>query len=221
MAGDDGRAPSGLRVVMFPFPFWSHINQMLQLGKLLRARGLGVTMLHTDFNAPDPALHPDITFVSIRESLPAEVVANPDMVEQMMQLNAVCEAPFQAALAGELLARGTTTGGPREVACVVVDGQWYKMLGAATRVAVPALVLRADGAATLLSMLATPRLHADGYLPIKGTRSTTLFSSPSPRDDLVPPARHRPMVTRFFLSCMQKSGWTRWCRAWSPCACGT
>lgn len=187
MAGDDGRAPSGLRVVMFPFPFWSHINQMLQLGKLLRARGLGVTMLHTDFNAPDPALHPDITFVSIRESLPAEVVANPDMVEQMMQLNAVCEAPFQAALAGELLARGTTTGGPREVACVVVDGQWYKMLGAATRVAVPALVLRADGAATLLSMLATPRLRADGYLPIKGTRSTTLFSSPSPRDDLVPP----------------------------------
>ncbi|NP_001384453.1 DIMBOA UDP-glucosyltransferase BX8 [Zea mays] len=170
MAGDDGRAPSGLRVVMFPFPFWSHINQMLQLGKLLRARGLGVTMLHTDFNAPDPALHPDITFVSIRESLPAEVVANPDMVEQMMQLNAVCEAPFQAALAGELLARGTTTGGPREVACVVVDGQWYKMLGAATRVAVPALVLRADGAATLLSMLATPRLRADGYLPIKEER---------------------------------------------------
>lgn len=170
MAGDDGRAPSGLRVVMFPFPFWTHINQMLQLGKLLRARGLGVTMLHTDFNAPDPALHPDITFVSIRESLPAEVVANPDMVEQMMQLNAVCEAPFQAALAGELLARGTTTGGPREVACVVVDGQWYKMLGAATRVAVPALVLRADGAATLLSMLATPRLHADGYLPIKEER---------------------------------------------------
>jgi hypothetical protein len=52
---------------------------------------------------------------------------------------------------------------------VVVDGQWYKMLGAATRVAVPALALRSDSAATFLSMLATPRLVADGYLPVKGT----------------------------------------------------
>ncbi|XP_066393524.1 DIMBOA UDP-glucosyltransferase BX8-like [Miscanthus floridulus] len=172
MAGD-GRAPTGRRVVMFPFPFGSHTTQMLQLGELLRARGLGVTVLHTDFNAPDPTCHPEITFVSIRESLPADVVASPDMVEQMIGLNAACEAPFQAALAEELLARGTTTGGqqgPREVACVVVDGQWYKMLGAATRVAVPALALRADGAATFLSMLDTPRLVADGYLPIKEER---------------------------------------------------
>lgn len=163
-AAGDGRAPTGTgrRVVLFPFPFGSHIAQMLQLGELLRARGLGVTVLHTDFNTPDPAeCHPDLAFVSIRESLPADVVANPDMVEQMMALNAACEAPFQAALAEQLL--------PRDVACVVVDGQWYKMLGAATRVAVPALALRADGAATFLSMLATPRLLADGYLPVKGT----------------------------------------------------
>jgi len=169
----DGRALTGRRVVMFPFPFGSHITQMLQLGELLRARGLGVTVLHTDFNAPDPTCHPELTFVSIRESLPADVVASPDMVEQMMGLNAACEAPFQAALAEELLARGgqqqAQRQGPREVACVVVDGQWYKMLGAATRVAVPALALRADGAATFLTMLATPRLVADGYLPVKGT----------------------------------------------------
>ncbi|OEL31370.1 UDP-glucose iridoid glucosyltransferase [Dichanthelium oligosanthes] len=157
MAGD-GRSPTGRRVVMFPFPFGSHITPMLQLAGLLRARGLAVTVLHADLNAPDPARHPDFTFVSIRESLPDEVVSSPDMVEQMIGLNAACEAPFQAALAE--LVRG---GGPREVACAVVDGQWYKMLGAATRAGVPALALRTDGAATFLTMLATPRLHADGY----------------------------------------------------------
>lgn len=172
MAAGDGHArPTGRRVVMFPFPFGSHITQMLQLGELLRSRGLGVTVLHTDFNAPDPAAHPELTFVSIRESIPAEVAADPDMVEQMMGLNAACEAPFQAALAQEV-----TRGAPRQVACVVVDGQWYKMLGAARRVSVPALAMRADGAATFLSMLATPRLRADGYLPIKGTRA--FFSDP-------------------------------------------
>jgi len=206
---------------MFPFPFGRHITQMLQLGELLRARGLGVTVLHTAFNAPDPTCHPELTFVSIRESLPADVVACPDMVEQMMALNAACEAQFQAALA-EQLARGghQALQGPGEVACVVVDGQWYKMLGAATHVAVPALALRADGAATFLSMLATPRLVADGNPP---TKRTSFFSFPSPcvEGTLILCHRHRP-VTRFSLvACMQKSGWTRWCRAWSRSACET
>jgi uncharacterized ParB-like nuclease family protein len=161
---------------------------------------------------------PELTFVSIRESLPADVVASPDMVEQMMGLNAACEAPFQAALAEEL-ARGVQQG-PREVACVVVDGQWYKMLGAATRVAVPALALRADGAATFLSMLATPRLLADGYLPVKGT----FFDLHGTRNSVslcLPPTANNINSWFSLVACMQKSGWTRWCRAWSPCACET
>ncbi|TVU39879.1 hypothetical protein EJB05_13323, partial [Eragrostis curvula] len=163
MAAVDGRSPTGRRVVMFPFPFPSHITPMLQLAGLLRARGLAVTLLHTDFNAPDSALHPEFTFVSIRESLPRDVVDNADMVEQMMGLNAACEAPFQASL-GELL----LLHGQRAICAVVVDGQWYAMLGAAKRTGVPALAMRADGAATFLSMLATPRLRAAGYLPVKG-----------------------------------------------------
>jgi hypothetical protein len=63
-------------------------------------------VLHTDFNAPDQTCHLDLTFVSIQESLPTDVVACPDMVQRMMGLNAACEAPFQVALAEELLARG-------------------------------------------------------------------------------------------------------------------
>lgn len=147
---------------MFPFPFPSHITPMLQLAGLLHARGLCVTVLHTDFNAPDPARHPEFTFVSIGESVPGDVVDTADMVEQMIGLNSVCEAPFQDAVEALLLRE------PGSTCAAVVDGQWYAMLGAAKRAGVPALAMRADGAATFLSMLATPRLRAEGYLPVKG-----------------------------------------------------
>jgi hypothetical protein len=168
MAADARSPTTGRRVVLFPFPFATHITPMLQLAGLLRARGLGVTVLHADFNAPDPARYPDLAFVSIREHLPDEVAASADLVQQMIDLNDACEAPFEVALAAELARVGGGHVGQREVACAVVDGQWYKMLGAAGRVGVPALALRTDSAAAFLTLLSTPRLHADGYYPING-----------------------------------------------------
>uniref|UniRef100_A0A0D3H0X1 Histone deacetylase domain-containing protein n=1 Tax=Oryza barthii TaxID=65489 RepID=A0A0D3H0X1_9ORYZ len=39
------------RIVMFPFPFCSHIAPMLQLAELLRDRGLAVNVVHT--TSPD------------------------------------------------------------------------------------------------------------------------------------------------------------------------
>ncbi|KAK3124857.1 hypothetical protein QOZ80_7BG0594830 [Eleusine coracana subsp. coracana] len=194
MAGE-GRSPTGHRVVMFPFPSPSHITPMLQLAGLLRARGLDVTVLHADFNAPDPARHPEFTFVSIRENLPREVVYNADMVEQMIGFNAACEAPFQAALEALLLQEDE----PR-VCAVVVDGQWYAMLGAAKRAGVPALAMRADGAATFLSMLATPRLRADGYVPIEGERLDEPVPGLDPlrvRDLIRVDVSHEETVLRF------------------------
>jgi len=141
-----------------------HITPMLQLAGLLRARGLGVTVLHADLNAPDPARHPELAFVSIRESLPDEVAAaGPDPAERMLGLNAACEAPFQAALE-ELVRRGD-----EPVACAVVDGQWYRMLGTARRAGVPELALGADSAAAFLAMLAATRPRADGHAPAEGT----------------------------------------------------
>ena len=165
MAGDE-RSPTGRRVVLFPFPSESHTTPMLQLAGLLRARGLGVTVLHADLNAPDPARHPGLAFVSIGESLPDEIASSPDLAERVMSLNTACEAPFQAALE-DLVRRGGVGGEP--VACAVVDGQWYRMLGAARRAGVPALALGADSAAAFLAMLAATRPRADGHAPVQGT----------------------------------------------------
>uniref|UniRef100_A0A453JK36 Cytokinin-O-glucosyltransferase 2 n=1 Tax=Aegilops tauschii subsp. strangulata TaxID=200361 RepID=A0A453JK36_AEGTS len=158
------KAPHAVRrrVVLFPLPFQGHLSPMLQLAELLRARGLAVTVLHTDFNAPDPARHPELAFVSIHEALPHEATSpDADIVAQLLALNSGCEAPFREALASLLLLR-------EDVACVVVDGQWYAALGAAGALGVPVLALRTDSAATFGSLLAFPRLRDAGYVPIKG-----------------------------------------------------
>uniref|UniRef100_I1Q9D5 UDP-glycosyltransferases domain-containing protein n=1 Tax=Oryza glaberrima TaxID=4538 RepID=I1Q9D5_ORYGL len=150
------------RVVMFPFPFRSHIAPMLQLAELLRGRGLAVTVVHTTFNAPYAARHPELTFVPIHERLPdAATDPGTDLVEQMLALNAACEAPFREAL--------------RRV------WYWYAALTAAAEVGVAALALRTDNAAALHCMLSYSRLRYSGYLPIKGK----LF--PESRDEVLPP----------------------------------
>ena len=77
MAGPEQHGDGGhrRRVVLFSLPFHGHLNPMLKLAALLHARGLGVTVLHTCFNAPDPARHPELAFVPIREAFPAEVTS--------------------------------------------------------------------------------------------------------------------------------------------------
>ena len=170
MAGREQHGDGGVhrrRVVLFSLPFHGHLNLMLKLTALLQARGLGVTVLHTCFNAPDPARHPELAFVPIREAFPAEVTSpGADIARQLQALNAASEAPFREALAS--LLRGGGGGHRRDVACAVVDGQCYAALRAATQLGVPALALRTDSAATFRSLLAYPRLRDAGYVPVAG-----------------------------------------------------
>ncbi|KAL5197649.1 hypothetical protein ABZP36_001161 [Zizania latifolia] len=156
MDGQERAPHAGRRVVLFSLPFQGHLSPMLQLGALLRARGLAVAVLHTDFNSPDPGRsHPELDFVPIHETLPEEATSpDADIVAQLLALNAACEAPFREALASLL----------PDVACAVVDGQFYAALGAAAKAGVPALALRTDSAATFRSMLAFPRLRDAGFI---------------------------------------------------------
>ncbi|KAF0908931.1 hypothetical protein E2562_030227 [Oryza meyeriana var. granulata] len=94
----------------------------------------------------------------------------------MLALNAACEAPFREAL--RWVVRCGQVGRWREVACLVVDGQWYAALTAATEVGVAALALLIDSAATLHCMLSYSRLLSSGYLPITRQES---------RDKVLPP----------------------------------
>ncbi|CAN6203491.1 unnamed protein product [Urochloa humidicola] len=157
-------------VVLFSLPFQGHLNPTLKLAALLHARGLAVTVLHTDLNAPDPSRrHPELAFVPIRTLLPGDAAVSPDsdILAKLLALNAACAAPFRDALASLLLRRRADDHDG--VACTVVDGQCYSAMRAAGELGVPVLALRTDNAAALRSMLAIPRLRDAGYydLPIK------------------------------------------------------
>nr|CAB3452460.1 unnamed protein product [Digitaria exilis] len=176
-------------VVLFSLPFQGHLNPMLKLASLLAARGLGVTVLHTDFNAPDPARHPvGLAFAPIHETLPGEATS-PDshILTKLLVLNAACDAPFRNTLASLLRDHHRDDDGG-DVACAVVDGQCFAAMRAAGELGVPVLALRTDSAASFRNMLAIPRLRDAGYIPIKGKQKLDL---PVPGHD---PLRVRDLI---------------------------
>jgi hypothetical protein len=95
--GADGRRA---RVALFPLPFQGHISPMLQLAGALRARGLAVTVLHTAFNAPDPARHPGLAFVAVPDAIPeAAAAAAANGIPKILALNAAMEASGRVRVA--------------------------------------------------------------------------------------------------------------------------
>ncbi|KAL6897394.1 hypothetical protein ACP4OV_007090 [Aristida adscensionis] len=163
-AGDGRRPRPRRRVLVFPLPFQGHINPMLQLAGVLHARGLAVTVLHTRFNAPDPARHPEFAFVPVADDVPADVAASGDVVAIIDAMNAAMEANECAAVRDALAPVLAEEGQPR-AACVVIDANLLAVPRAAAAFGLPTLVLRTSSAACSACILAYPMLHEKGYLP--------------------------------------------------------
>ncbi|KAL5580891.1 hypothetical protein UlMin_013333 [Ulmus minor] len=49
-------------VVLVPCPFQGHISPMLQLGDMLHSKGFSITIVHANFNSPNPQNHSHFTF---------------------------------------------------------------------------------------------------------------------------------------------------------------
>jgi hypothetical protein len=155
------------RVLVFPLPFQGHINPMLQLADALHARGLAVTVLHTHFNALDPARRPEFRFVPVPDGVPAGVAASGDAIDILHAMNAGMEAEESAALRGVLesvLADEEKT----PAACIVFDANLLAVPRAAAAVGLKTVVLRTASAACLGCFMAYPMLHQKGYLPPQG-----------------------------------------------------
>jgi hypothetical protein len=156
------------RVVMFPLPFQGHINPMLQLGDVLHARGLAVTVLHTRLNAPDPARrHPEFQFVPVPDGVPAHVAASGNVIDIIEAMNAAMEADGAVALRAVLESVVADEARPR-AACIVFDANLLAVPSAAAAVGLRTLVLRTASAACLGCFMAYPMLHQKGYLPPQG-----------------------------------------------------
>ena len=128
-------------------PFQGHINPMLQLADALHARGLAVTVLHTAFNAPDPARRPEFRFVPVPAGVPAGVAASGDVIGILDAMNAAMEAspaPVRTALASAMLAGGDKEAGA--AACLFIDGNLLAVQRVAAGLGLPTLVLRTGSA---------------------------------------------------------------------------
>ncbi|CAL5089554.1 unnamed protein product [Urochloa decumbens] len=160
--GADSRR-AAVRVAVFPLPFQGHISPMLQLAGALRSRGLAVTMLHTEFNAPDPARHPGLDFVSVPDAIPETVAANG--IAKILALNAAMEASghVRGTLASLMVA--AAEGEPRRLACLVIDSTLTAAQKAAAGLGLPTLVLHTGSAACFRLFRSYDMLHDKGYLP--------------------------------------------------------
>ncbi|KAF8030073.1 hypothetical protein BT93_E2485 [Corymbia citriodora subsp. variegata] len=156
------------RLVLFPLPFQGHINPMLQLGQILHARGFSITILHTNFNAPDPSSHPHFVFRSIVSDLDRSEVPISDIPGLISLLNTRCASPFEEHLREMMLLPG---GDAVPITCVISDSLFSFTCGVAERLKVRALTLRTGGATSLHVYTILPVLKEKGYFSIDGSRS--------------------------------------------------
>jgi hypothetical protein len=134
---------------------------MLQLAGVLHAQGLAVTVLHTAFNAPEPARHPAFSFVEVADEIPTHVARN------VIALNAAMEASGSVSDALASLLAVEDHQRPR-LACLVIDSILPAAQKAAASLGLPTLVLHAGSAACVRLFRSYDMLHDKGYLPATG-----------------------------------------------------
>ncbi|KAL4319867.1 hypothetical protein GQ457_18G006140 [Hibiscus cannabinus] len=136
------------RLVLVLYPFQGHINPMLQLGTIFHAKGYSITIIHPEFNSPDPSNHPLFTFISIPDKLlESNVSLSPaDFMNLVSALNRNCEAPFQKCLTQILDHKHSH----ERISGVIYDGLMYFAQTVADSLGLPGVCMRPTAAAMLL-----------------------------------------------------------------------
>lgn len=154
------------RVVLFPTPLQGHINPMLQLASILYNRGgFSITMIHTNFNSPNPSNYPHFDFRSIRDDLSESEISTLDAVSLTVLLNDRCVVPLQDCLVELLARRGEDDD---SVACLITDAAWCFTQAVADNLKIQRIVLRTSNICSFNVFAAVPFLFEKGYLPIQG-----------------------------------------------------
>ncbi|XP_059430859.1 UDP-glycosyltransferase 76E2-like [Corylus avellana] len=152
------------RVVLVPGPFQGHINPMLQLGSILHSNGFSITVVHTQYNSPDPSTHPDFSFLPLPDSSSA---LTGEFIPFALQLNINSEARFKECLAGVMRQLGPGDG----IACIIYDEIMYFSQAAAMDLKLPSIVLRTGCAAISLTRDVLFQLSAEGHIPFPESKS--------------------------------------------------
>ncbi|TXG74212.1 hypothetical protein EZV62_002791 [Acer yangbiense] len=150
------------RVVFMLYPFQGHINPMLQLATILHSRGFSITLVHPQFNSPNPSNHPEFTFIPISDNFSESKVSTGDIISIVSALNKNCEAPFKQCIE-QLLKEDDHHD---QISCIVYDGLMFFAQSVADHFKLPGISVRTSPAATILVYEVFPRLHEQGYISL-------------------------------------------------------
>ncbi|TXG74184.1 hypothetical protein EZV62_002763 [Acer yangbiense] len=146
---------------------------MFQLGTILHSKGFSITVVHTQFNSPNPSNNPDFKFQAIPDGLSDDDIASGNFVDKIALLNVNCEAPFQECLAQ--MVKQQDPGD--EIVCVIYDELMFFSESAANQLKLKSIILRTTSATTGISRVALLRLKAEGFIPLQDP----IMQDPVPR----------------------------------------
>ncbi|CAL1387477.1 unnamed protein product [Linum trigynum] len=153
------------RLLLFPTPLQGHINPMIQLAHILYSKGFSITILHNNFNSPDPSKYPFFTFHLIPEGLSENESSSMDATSLIGLFNEKLAETLQEHLS-ILLSENTD----EPVASLIVDASWHFTRGIADAAKLPRFVLRTSNACSFLVYNSFPLLLQKGYMPVKESR---------------------------------------------------
>ncbi|XP_017984652.1 PREDICTED: UDP-glycosyltransferase 76C2 [Theobroma cacao] len=159
----------GRGVMLFPLPFQGHLNPMFQLANTLHAKGFSITIIHTQFNSPNPSNYPHFRFCSIADGLSENQVVSSeidDLIALVKILNSNCVTPFRDCLA-KLLSSNVED----PIVCLVTDALWHFTQPVADGLKLPRIVLRTSNVFSFLVHKSLPSLHERGYLSVQDSQA--------------------------------------------------
>jgi hypothetical protein len=166
--------------VLVPYPAQGHVTPLLQLAKVLHARGFFVTFVNTEYNhrrlvrsrgAGAVAGLDGFRFDTIPDGLPP---SGNDNVTQDIAALCLSTTRHSAAPFRDLLARLNGTPGAPPVSCVIADGVMSFAQRIAEEMGIRALVFWTTSACGFMGYLHFAELIRRGYVPLKG--STFFFA---------------------------------------------
>lgn len=152
------------RLLLFPLPLQGHIVPMFQLAEILYSKGFSITIIHTDFNAPNPKNYPNWEFKSISIDVSDDFeVSMTNVLELVHEINVKCVEPFRL-----LLSQLLNLEDGHDVSCLIPDSLLNFTRAIADTYGLRQIVLRTGGISSFLAYTCYPFLQEQGYLPIQG-----------------------------------------------------
>lgn len=145
------------RLLLIPLPLQGHINPMLQLAQILHSNGFSITIIHTQFNSPNPSHYPHFTFCSFHDTLSSLSSPSSDLINFLAHLNTHSVEPFKSCLT-------TLLSHDEPIHCLISDAMCFFTQAVATSFGLPRIVLRTSSISSFLVFSSFPLLIQKRYL---------------------------------------------------------